>query len=313
MPDCVTGQISRRTFLAGAAAALATPMLQGADSVKLDGYVDAHSHIWTDDVVKYPLVDNQPASNLIPRTFTADELLAIARPVGVSRVVLIQHKPYFGVDNSYLADVMAAYPGVFSGVACVAAEKPNPDAEMVRLKKQGFRGFRIRPGEGAAEKWIDSPGINAMWATAAKENLAICPLIGAEDIAQVVEMCGKYPDTTVVVDHLARVGMTGDFPEPDVQRLLGLAKRPKVHVKVSAFYFLGKKKPPYRDLVPLIRRVYDAFGASRLMWGSDCPYQLGGGNNYPASVELIEKGLDFLSAPDRESLLKGTATKVFFS
>ena len=51
-----------------------------------------------------------------------DELLAIARPLGVSRVVLIQHRPYFGVDNSYLADVIAAYPGVFSGVACIAAE-----------------------------------------------------------------------------------------------------------------------------------------------------------------------------------------------
>ena len=29
------------------------------------------------------------------------------------------------------------------------------------------------------------------------------------------------------------------------------------------------------DLRPLMRQVLDAFGPSRLLWGSDCPYQLG--------------------------------------
>jgi predicted TIM-barrel fold metal-dependent hydrolase len=300
-------------FLAGAAGVLAAPVAGGAEPVKLDGFVDAHSHVWTDDVAKYPLVNGQPASKLIPRTFTADELLAIARPLGVSRVVLIQHRPYFGVDNRYLADVIAAYPGVFSGVACIAAEEPAPDREMVRLKRLGFRGFRITPGEGGAGRWIDSPGINRMWAIAPKEGLAICPLIGPDNIVQVDEMCWKNPETTVVVDHFARVGQNGDFPEADVKSLVGLAKHPKVHVKVSAFYFLGQKTPPYRDLVPLIRRVYDAFGPTRLMWGSDCPYQLGGGNNYAASLELIQKGLDFLSDSDRRAVLKETATRVFFA
>jgi predicted TIM-barrel fold metal-dependent hydrolase len=313
MSEAFTRSMSRRTFLAGASIALAAPVLRGADTVKLDGFVDAHSHVWTDDVAKYPLVDNQPASNLIPRTFTAEELLAIARPLGVSRVVLIQHKPYFGVDNRYLVDVMAAHPGVFSGVACVAAEEPSPEREMVRLKKLGFRGFRIRPGEGSADRWVNSPGINSMWATASKEGLAICPLIGPEDIDQVDEMCKKFPDTTVVVDHFARIGQHGDFPEAELKLLVGLAKHPRVHVKISAFYFLGQKRPPYLDLAPLVRRVVDAFGSSRLMWGSDCPYQLGAGNNYAASLELIQKRLDFLTDADRRAMLRETATKVFFS
>ena len=305
--------LSRRSFLATTAIGLAPAFLHAADPKPADGFVDAHSHIWTNDVAKYPLVNNQPASKLAPPTFTADELLAIARPLGVSRVVLIQHRPYFGVDNGYLADIMAAYPGVFSGVACIAAEADNPGREMVRLKSQGFRGFRITPGEGAADRWINSAGIREMCETAARENLAICPLLGPDNLHQVDELCRKYPDTTVVVDHFARVGMNGDFPEPDVKALLDLKKHARVHIKVSAFYFLGQKKPPYRDLAPLIRRVFDTFGPDRLMWGSDCPYQLGNGNNYAASLELIQKGLDFLSPSDKNALLKKTATRVFFS
>ena len=51
--------LSRRMFLAGTSAVLAGPVALGAEPPKIDGYVDAHSHVWTDDVVRYPLVDNQ--------------------------------------------------------------------------------------------------------------------------------------------------------------------------------------------------------------------------------------------------------------
>ena len=84
-------------------------------------------------------------------------------------------------------------------------------------------------------------------------------------------------------------------------------------VKISAYYALGKKMPPYDDLIPLIRRVCDSFGPARLMWASDCPYQLGGTNTYGASIDLIKKRIDFLSADDRQWLLRKTAEKVFFS
>ena len=152
-----------------------------------------------------------------------------------------------------------------------------------------------------------------MWACAGEQGMAICPLIGADSLPQVDEMASLYPETNVVIDHFARIGGDGMFRDSDLKLLTGLAKFPKVHVKVSAFYFLGEKKPPYRDLIPMIRRVYDAYGANRLMWGSDCPYQLGGENTYPASVELVQKGLDFLSEQERKSLLKTTAERVFFA
>ncbi len=106
--------------------------------------------------------------------------------------------------------------------------------------------------------------------------------------------------------------MNGDFPENQLKLLGLLASRPRVHLKISAFYFLGSKKPPYRELIPMIRRVYEAFGPDRLMWGSDCPYQLGGENNYKASIDLIRSGVEFLSASDRQKILRETCTRVFF-
>lgn len=278
----------------------------------MPGDIDAHSHIWTRDLARYPLANGQTVDDLKPASFTAEELLELAGRHGVDRVVLIQHKPYHGVDNSYITDSIARYPGRFSGVACIDAEAANPEQEMARLQNLGIRGFRIRPGEGGGATWADSAGMHSMWAYAASQQLAICPLINPEHLPMVATMCEKYPETNVVIDHVARIGIDGEIRDTDVATLAGLARFPRVHVKVSAFYALGKKQPPHTELVPMIRRLYDEYGAERLMWASDSPYQLEAPNSYADSLALVREGLDFLSTDERRWLLEKTAAKVYF-
>jgi predicted TIM-barrel fold metal-dependent hydrolase len=309
---------SRREFLVAAAVGGAATLTReratlASDPAAPDAYIDAHSHIWTPDTDRYPLAGKQTKADLKPPSFTPEELLAVAKPHGVTRVVLIQHKPYHGIDNRYITDAIARFPGVFSGVACIEADAARPQDEMARLKTSGVRGFRIRPGEGGAERWVESAGMRSMWAFAADNGLAICPLIDAEFLPQVAEMCTKFPKTTVVVDHFARIGIDGTIREQDLNRLAKLADFQHAHVKVSAFYALGKKQPPHRELVPMIRRLYDAYGPQRLMWASDCPYQLGPPNTYGDSVALIRERVDFLTSDDRAWLLRKTAEKVYFS
>lgn len=309
--------LTRRRLLQGAAAAAfavprSSPLMAKDEPSPTDGWIDAHSHIWTPDTDRYPLAGSQTKADLAPPSFTDEELLALVRPLGVARVVLIQHKPYHGVDNSYIVDAIARHPGVFSGVACIDAEAGNPAAEMTRLAKLGIRGFRIRPGEGGAARWIDSPGMRAMWDHAGNTGLAICPLIDPELLPEVAAMCKEFPRTNVVVDHFARIGIDGEIRDSDLAALVDLARHERTHVKVSAFYALGKKAPPYTDLIPMIRALFKAYGASRLMWASDSPYQLAPPNTYEDSLALVRDRIDFLSESDREWLLRKTAEKVYF-
>ena len=76
-------------------------------------------------------------------------------------------------------------------------------------------------------------------------------------------------------------------------------------MKVSAFYALGQKTPPYLDLAAMIRQLRNAYGADRLMWASDCPFQLENGNTYAASIALVRDKLDFLSDTERQDLWVG--------
>jgi len=62
----------------------------------------------------------------------------------------------------------------------------------------------------------------------------------------------------------------------------------------------------------MIRRLLDTYGSQRLMWASDLPYQIRAGHRYADSIGLVRDRLDFLSADDRQWLLRKTAEQVYF-
>ena len=276
------------------------------------GWIDAHVHVWTPDVEKYPLAEGWTREQMDPRSFTPEQLLAHAGPCGVDRIVLIQMS-FYKFDNSYMLDTMRRFPGVFSGVAVIDEQGSDPAGQMRDLKKQGVRGFRIRPDERPVDTWLDGPGMAAMWKCGADEGLAMCHLVNPDALKSIDRMCGKHGDTPVVIDHFARIGVDGTIRPADVQALCDLARHKNVSVKISAFYALGKKQAPYTDLVPMIRRLLDAYGPERLMWATDCPFQVQHGHTYEDSIALVRDHLDFVSAADRQWLLEKTARRVFYS
>jgi predicted TIM-barrel fold metal-dependent hydrolase len=246
-----------------------------------------------------------------PPRFLPEDILAHARPAGVDRIVLVQMS-YYRFDNSYMLEVMQDYRGTFSGIAIVDPQGKEPDREMRRLAERGVRGFRIAPWSNPVERWLDGEGYERMFRTGADENLALCPLIGPDGLPALARRCAQFPRTPVIIDHLCRIGAGGPITREDIDRLCAMAQYSSVMVKVSAFYALGRKSPPYRDLAELIRRVRDAFGPERLMWASDSPYQVQNEHTYEASLALIRDQFDFLAPEESAQILRGTAERFFF-
>jgi len=273
-------------------------------------YIDAHVHVWTDDFEKYPLAEGYCAEDMKPPTFFPEEIIGHGAASGVDRIVLVQMS-YYRFDNRYMLDVMREYEGVFSGIAIIDPKAERPDDEMRRLAKEGVRGYRVYEGE-PFESWLDGAGYERMLACAADENLAVCPLIAARALPALARRCEQFPDAPIIIDHLCLIGENEPICADQITALCEMAQYPRVMVKVSAFYALGEKKAPYMDLEDMIGQVYRAFGAERLMWASDCPYQVQGGHTYASSVELIEKRLDFIAEEDRGQILRDTAADFFF-
>lgn len=270
--------------------------------------IDSHVHVWTDDCDRYPRV--WPGSEFSPLHFPPEDYFRHSLPNGVARAVLVQMS-FYGFDNSYMLDCLRTHAGSFAGIGVVDCSSVDVAAAMQELARHGVRGFRIH-AESSPEAWLAAPGMQSMWKCAAEDQLAVCALVNPDALAALDQMCRQYPETPVVIDHLGRIGVDGQIRESDVQQLCALAKHDKVHVKVSAFYALGQRQPPYGDLLPFIRRVFDAFGPRRLMWGSDCPFQIQDGHTYADSLALLQEGLPFLSSDDKSWMLGKTAEALFF-
>lgn len=272
--------------------------------------IDAHVHVWkpADKCFPYDPLYNGPAPS--PATFTPEHLVAIAGQVAVKRIVLVQMS-FYGSDNSYMLTAIQRYPAVFSGIGVVDYEADSLSAEMTRLTSCGVRGFRITQGNRGA-RWLETAGMREMWRLAAEKKLAICPLVGPDAIPALDRLCEEFSGTTVVIDHMARVGMDGVLRDRDVNALCNLSRHLRVYVKVSAFYALGKGQSPYSDLVPVVHALQKAYGSQRLMWGSDSPFQSQQPHTYAESFEFVHSQLSFLGPEDKEWILRKSAETVFF-
>jgi predicted TIM-barrel fold metal-dependent hydrolase len=254
-----------------------------------------------------------------PASFTPEDLFKHTKPNGVNRINLIQMS-FYGFDNSYMTHMIALHKGVFAGTAVIDPAGREPGRLMTKLAREGVRAFRvypglergIRPNAGAGKNWLEAEGFGKMFAAGEKNNQAISCLIGPDALPDLDRTCKKYPGTPVIIDHLCRIGADGTIRDSEVDALCAMAKHKKVLLKVGAFYALGKKKAPYTDLAAFIEKVVKAFGPQRCMWESDCPFQVSDGHTYKDSIELVRSRLKFLSADDRDWLLRKTAEKFFF-
>jgi predicted TIM-barrel fold metal-dependent hydrolase len=82
--------------------------------------------------------------------------------------------------------------------------------------------------------------------------------------------------------------------------LLVLARYRSVSVKTSSAPCFSAEPYPFRDIYPHLRRIYDAFGPRRMLWGADLTRLT---STYQECLSHFQEGLDFLSEGDKQWVL----------
>jgi predicted TIM-barrel fold metal-dependent hydrolase len=289
-------ELPRRTFLGG----LAIAMAMGADNYRI---IDSHVHVWRHDP-KYPFAKD---AKVPVEDATEDMLLALMKANGVAKTVIIQviHYKY---DNSYLADVLKRYPDTFHGVARVDPLDPGaPDHLSKLVKEQRFRGVRLSPGGNAAGDWIKGPLMPPLWKRCEELKVPmtiLAPITRMPDVQALIE---KYPDLTLVIDHMADCPVSQ--PE-ELEKLIALKRYPKVFVKISHTWSLSKQPYPWLDSQEHVKRLHASFGPQRLMWGTDWPVSKKD-TDYAHTLSVVRDDMKFLNAEDKHWMLSKTIEKVW--
>lgn len=308
----MTADWSRRTFLKRTAllpfSGLVANAAFAAESGERTGAagltIDAHVHVWTHDP-RFPWAPE--TKNPPDRDATAEQLLALMRANGVSRTVIIQ-VIHYRWDNRYAADVLKRYPQSFRGVARVNPQDPAAPDHLARLvEHDGFHGVRISPGSDASGDWIRGPLMAPLWQRCHDLKVPMTVLAPIDRMPDVMRLVERFPDLTVVIDHMADCPL--DQPK-ELEKLVALRRFPKLFVKISHTWSLSAQAYPYLDSQTQVRRIYDAFGPRRLIAGTDWPL-VEKYCTYGEAIDIARTRMAFLNAEDKRWICGLNAAQVW--
>jgi L-fuconolactonase len=219
-------------------------------------------------------------------------------------------------DNSYQTECVRRYPDRLRSVVIVDTDRPDAPAELERLVAEGATGIRLRPG-------VRSPGDDplAIWRKAAELEITVScgggrDAFADEAFAAVFEACPTLP---IVIEHLGGLKWTDvqGLPPGRKPTMFDLARFPNAYIKIHGLGEFSERAMPVREpfpfvepIAPLLEMAYDAFGASRMMWGSDYPpvsMREGYGNALRFTMERLANKSD----DEKTSIFGGVAARLF--
>jgi predicted TIM-barrel fold metal-dependent hydrolase len=235
--------------------------------------VEWNAHMFSRDVARYPF---HPQAAYRPNAARLDDdplaaYLTRMADAGIDRAVLVHPEPY-GDDHRLVLDCLAREPERLWGTCLFYPRDPDAPSKLAELVAREPRIVALRfHAHRGKEQYLESfadAGVRALWRQAAVLGLIVELHIGPNYAAQANEAIRAFPDTPVLIDHLAepKLGTAVEFAD-----VLELARHGNVYMKLSGLNHFAADEPLYTSALPFTRRVVEAFGPNRMVWGSGSP------------------------------------------
>jgi L-fuconolactonase len=247
----------------------------------------------------------------------ADDLIYQMERNGVDGAILIQIQHEF--NNDYQHDLVRRHPGRFASVVVVDTRRPDAPQELERQASLGASGVRL-------QTWARSPGDDPLliWRTAERLGLPVSCIGPSGDFAsdEFAALVGALPGLRIVVEHLGEVKWNAaeETPEEVRERIWALSRFPNTFIKIPGLGEFCRRALPVTQPFPFVtpipdylERVYRAFGARRMMWGSDFP-PVSSREGYEHALKLVQaefRAMPGVTDEDREWIFGRTAASVF--
>ena len=262
--------------------------------------VDAQVHVWGAHTPERPWPADGFGREHTPEPLTADRLIAAMDEAGVGRAVLVP--PSWEGDRNDLAfQAVADHPGRFAIMGRIDVGDPGNAARLPDWTSQpGMLGARVTFLMPEQRRWLADGTADWLWAAAERAGVPLM-VLPPDQLPAIDRAAERHPDLRLVIDHLALTSTRRDDEAmAALEQLYPLARHPNVAVKASALPCYSTEPYPFRNLHDHIRRVVDAFGPSRVFWGTDlsrlrCSYR--------EAITLFTEELPFLSEADKRLIM----------
>src|SRR5882757_300979 len=277
--------------------------------------IETHIHLFAGDP-RFPYNEGSYAPHKLPVV----EYVKFAIEARIDHAVIVHPEPYQD-DHRYLEYCFAQEPspGFFKGTCLFDPIDPETPKRMQALVKRNpgrIVALRIHETHEAGtssttgglirDRDLKNPQMAVTWRAAHELGLAIQVHCIPYYAAAIGELASKFPQTPIIIDHLARPGQ--GTPE-EYEQVLKLAQIPHAYMKYTTTGVASASKQPFphQDAKPLVKRVYQAFGADKILWG-----ELGVNmTEFQQAKQLLDLMLESASLSERANIQVLNAKKLF--
>ncbi len=275
--------------------------------------IDAHQHFWKYDAARDTWITKEMA--ILKRDFMPADLLPEMVANGIDGCIAVQTSQS-EQETGFLLDIGQKNHWIAGVVGWVDLCAGNVEERLRYFSQfEKLRGVRHIVQSEADNRFMLRPDFMRGISCLVQFNLTYDILIYPKQLPVAIEFVAKFPEQPFVLDHMAKPNIkSGDRSAENMEwarNIKSLAAHPNVSCKLSGLI----TEADWNDwrpegFWPYLDTVFEAFGAHRLMFGSDWPVCLLAGT-YQRAREVIQKYVGELSAAQQEQIFGGNAEKFY--
>ena len=226
---------------------------------------------------------------------------------GVDYAIVVHPEPYQD-DHRYLEHCLQVGAGRLKGTCLFFADRPSSLSRMapfLRRNEGKIVATRLHAYAPGRLPPFEKPELDELWRTATDHGIAMQIHFEPRYAAALDPYLRKYRQTRVIIDHLGRP-MQGTPGEHAV--VMRWSELPNTIMKLSAIP--SRRNYPHRDVGPIIKKLTDAWGTERLIYGGGF-----GASATPSSYRNyrneLRTHLAHLTAVDQAKVFGENAARLF--
>ena len=238
-----------------------------ATSMKI---IDSHQHFWKYNPQNHQWITDD--MKVIQKDFSPSDLKKVFEQHGIEGCVLVQVDQTEAETNHFLE--LARENSFIKGVVGwidLQAENLEERLEHFSSDKK-LKGFRhIVQGEADVNFLLRDDFVRGI-SSLEKYGFTYDILIFPHQLGAALELVRKFPNQKFVIDHLAKPYIKDQYYDGWANQIQAISRSENVYCKISGMVTEADwQNWKQQDFLPYLDAVYEAFGAGRLMYGSDWP------------------------------------------
>jgi L-fuconolactonase len=272
--------------------------------------IDAHHHLWNYRPAEYGWIIDDSMARL-QRDFGPSDLSDAMASARIDGTIAVQARQTLD-ETRFLLALAESHPFIEAVVGWAPiASLDFPSHLEVLASNPKLRGLRHVIQSEPNDHFILGADFNRGISTMQSTGLVYEILIFERHLPQTTKFVDAHPSQVFVLDHIAKPRIREHILSPWREQIHEIARRENVFCKISGMVTEADWQSwTEADLLPYLDTVFEAFGPTRLMMGSDWPVCLLAAE-YSRWFGLLDRYTAKFTESEREQFCGGTAIRVY--